>query len=133
MAIEHKTDLIPVPPIQTRVYLVLVMAGFEILLSALIILAIVATTASDVFAFSAVDRAAAAAGSTLLADQSDLATFPLWVTPLMFLGLATAISGILAVFWGLLKSLQEARGAAMMESIPVLLQKTATRPEGSSK
>ncbi len=133
MAIEHTTDLIPGPPIQTRVYLVLVMAGFAILMAALIILAIVATTASDVFAFSGVDRAAAAAGSTLLADQSDLATFPLWVKPFMFLGLATLISGILAVFWGLLKSLQEARGAAMVESVPVLLQKTATRPEGSSK
>ncbi len=133
METEHRTDLIPAPPIQTRVYPMLVMAGFAILMAALIILAILATTASDVFAFSGVDRAAAEAGSTLLADQSDMATFPLWVTPFMFLGLATLISGILAVFWGLLKSLQEARGPAMVESVPVLLQKTATRSEGSSK
>ncbi len=56
MAIEHRTDLIPAPPIQTRVYPVLMMMGFAIPMSALIILAIVATTASDVFAFSGVDR-----------------------------------------------------------------------------
>ena len=107
--------------------------GFAILMAALIVMAVIATTAADVFDFSGADRANAAAGSSLLADQSDLATFPLWVTPFIFVGMATLISGILAVFWGLLLSLQEARGAAMVESVPVLLQQTATRSEGSSE
>ena len=133
MAIEHKTDLIPAPPLQTRVYPVLAATGFAILTTALIVMAVIATTAADVFEFSVVEQATAAAGSSLLADQSDLATFPLWVTPFIFVGMATLISGILAVFWGLLLSLQEARGAAMVESVPVLLQQTATRSEGSSE
>lgn len=131
MAMEHRTDLIPSPPVQTRVYPVLAATGFAILMAALIVMAVIATTAADVFDFSGADRANAAAGSSLLADQSDLATFPLWVTPFIFVGLGMLISGILAVFWGLLRSLQEARGAAMVESVPVLLQKTARPPKGS--
>ena len=39
----------------------------------------VTTTAADVFENSKAARDAATAGSSLLADQSDLATFPLWV------------------------------------------------------
>ncbi len=131
MSLEHRTDLIPSPPVQTRVYPVLAATGSAILMAALIVMAVIATKAADVFDFSGADRAAAAAGSSLLADQSDLATFPLWVTPFIFVGLGMLISGILAVFWGLLRSLQEARGAAMVESVPVLLQKTAPPPEGS--
>ena len=33
MATEHRTDLIPSPPIQTKVYPLLVMAGFFIVLA----------------------------------------------------------------------------------------------------
>ncbi|MCH7980294.1 MAG: hypothetical protein IID59_02220, partial [Proteobacteria bacterium] len=80
-----------------------------------------ASTASDVFESSKAVRDAAAAGSPLLADQSDLASFPLWVQPFKFLGIALLIAGVFTVFWGLLRSLRDARGAAMVESIPVLL------------
>lgn len=121
MALEHKTDLIPPPPVQTRIYPFLIAVGFLIVLSALVIGAILATTAADVFESSKATRDAAAAGSSLLGDQSDLATFPLWVQPFTFVGLGFLISGVFAVFWGLLRSLREARGAAMVESIPLLL------------
>jgi len=122
---QHTTDLIPPPPIQTRIYPILIGAGFLIVVSALVIGIVLATTASDVFESSKAARDAAAAGSSLLGDQSDLATFPLWVQPFKFVGIGLLVTGIFTVFWGLLRSLREARGAAMLESIPVLL---AQRP-----
>ncbi len=127
MATEHRTDLIPRPPIQTKVYTLLVMAGFAIVLSALGIAVVLATVASDVFDHSFAERAAAAAGDPLLARQGDLATFPLWVQPFVFLGIALLVGGIFTVFWGLLRSLQETRGAAMVETIPVLLKRSSPR------
>ena len=83
---------------------------------------LLAGVASDVFDNSFAERAAAAAGDPLLARQGDLATFPLWVQPFKFVGIALLVGGIFTVFWGLLRSLREARGAAMVESIPVLLK-----------
>lgn len=132
MSIEHRTDLIPSPPIQTTIYPLLIVAGFAIVLSALGIAVVLATVASDVFDNAKEARDAAAAGSPLLADQGDLATIPLWVQPFTFVGLTLLIGGIFTVFWGLLQSLQEARGAAMVESVPILLKGTSTRNmEGS--
>ena len=132
MATEHRTDLIPSPPVQAKVYPLLVMAGFAIVLSALGIAVVLATVASDVFDNAKEARDMAAVGSSLLARQGDLATFPLWVQPFKFLGIALLVGGIFTVFWGLLRSLQEARGAAMVESIPTLLKGSSSREtEGS--
>ncbi|KKN10442.1 hypothetical protein LCGC14_1036530 [marine sediment metagenome] len=127
MAAEHRTDLIPSPPIQTRVYPLLIAAGFAIVLSSLAIAAVLATVASGVFDNPKSVRDAAEVGSALLARQGDLATFPLWVQPFKFVGLTLLISSIFTVFWGLLRSLQEARGAAMVESIPVLLEGSSSQ------
>ncbi len=132
MATEHRTDLIPSPPVQAKVYPLLVMTGFAIVLSALGIAVVLATVASDVFDNAKEARDMAAVGSSLLARQGDLATFPLWVQPFKFLGIALLVGGIFTVFWGLLRSLQEARGAAMVESIPTLLKGSSSREtEGS--
>ena len=130
MSIEHRTDLIPSPPIQTTIYPLLIAAGFAIVVSALGIAVVLATVANDVFDNAKEARDGAAAGTSLLALQGDLATFPLWVQPFKFFGLALLISGIFTVFWGLLRSLQEARGAAMVESIPVLLERSSSAETG---
>lgn len=127
MSTEHRTDLIPSPPIQTKVYPLLIAAGFAIVLSSLAIAVVIATVASGVFDNPKSVRDAAEVGSALLARQGDLATFPLWVQPFKFVGLTLLIGGIFTVFWGLLRSLQEARGAAMVESIPVLLRGSSPR------
>ncbi len=132
MSIEHRTDLIPSPPIQTTIYPLLIAAGFAIVLSALGIAVVLATVANDVFNNAKEARDMAAVGSSLLARQGDLATFPLWVQPFKFVGIALLVGGIFTVFWGLLRSLREARGAAMVESIPVLLKGSSPREtEGS--
>ncbi len=132
MSIEHRTDLIPSPPIQTKIYPLLIASGFAIVTAALIIAIVLAGVASDVFDNTKELRDAALAGSPLLADQGDLATIPLWVQPFTFVGLTLLIGGIFTVFWGLLQSLQEARGAAMVEAVPILVQGTSTRnTEGS--
>ncbi len=128
MSIEHRTDLIPSPPIQTTIFPLLIAAGFAIVVSALGIAVVLATVANDVFDNAKEARDAAAAGTSLLARQGDLATFPLWVQPFKFVGLTLLISGIFTVVWGLLRSLHGARGAAMVESIPVLL-KGSSSPE----
>ena len=130
MSYQHTTNLIPPPPIQTRIYPILITAGFLIVLAALLIGAALAATASDVFENSKAVRDAAAAGSSLLADQSDLAAFPLWVQPFKFLGIGLLVTGIFTVFWGLLRSLREARGDAMVESIPVLLAQRSGETKG---
>ncbi len=127
MATEHGTDLIPAPPIQTMVYPLLVMGGFFIVIAALVIGIVLAGVASDVFDNTKMMRDAAPVGSSLLADQGDLATFPLWVQPFKVLGVALLVGGIFTVFWGLLRSLREARGEAMVESIPVLLKGSSSR------
>ncbi len=130
MSYPNRVDLIPDPPIQTRIYPVLIAVGFLIVLAALIIGVALATTAADVFDSSKAVRDAAAPGSSLLADQSDLASFPLWVQPLKFLGISILVAGIFTVFWGLLRSLREARGAAMVEAIPLLLQQSTGETKG---
>ncbi len=127
MSTEHRTDLIPSPPIQTMVYPLLIAMGFFVVLSALAIAAVLATVANGVFDNVFEARNTAAAGTSLLARQGDLATFPLWVQPLMFVGLTLRVGGIFAVFWGLLRSLQEARGAAMVDSIPILVKASSSR------
>ena len=126
MSIEHRTDLIPSPPIQTTIYPLLIAAGFAIVTAALVIGIVLAGVASDVFDNTKTLRDAAPVGSSLLADQGDLTTFPLWVQPFKFVGIALLVGGIFTVFWGLLRSLQEARGAAMVESIPALLKATSS-------
>ncbi len=130
MSYPNRVDLIPAPPIQTRIYPVLIAVGFLIVLAALIIGAALATTAADVFESSKAVRDAAVPGSSLLADQSDLASFPLWVQPFKFVGISILVAGIFTVFWGLLLSLREARGAAMVEAVPLLLQQSAGAPKG---
>ena len=130
MSNPHRVDLIPAPPIQTRIYPVLIAVGFLIVLAALVIGVALATTAADVFESSKAVRDAAAPGSSLLADQSDLAAIPLWVQPFNFLGISILVAGIFTVFWGLLRSLREARGAAMVEAVPLLLQQSANAPKG---
>ena len=127
MSIEHRTDLIPSPPIQTKIYPLLIAGGFAIVLSALGIAVVLATVANGVFDNPKSVRDAADVGSALLARQGDLATFPLWVQPFKFVGLTLLVGGIFTVFWGLLRSLKEARGAAMLESIPVLLRGSSPR------
>ena len=132
MTTEHRTDLIPSPPLQTKVYPLLVMGGFFMVIAALVIGIVLAGVASDVFDNTKTMRDAAPVGSSLLADQGDLATFPLWVQPFKFLGIALLVGGIFTVFWGLLRSLQEARGAAMVDSIPTLLKGSSSQgTEGS--
>ncbi len=127
MATDHRTDLIPSPPIQTKIYPLLTAGGFAIVLSALAIAAVLATVANGVFDNPKSLRDAADVGSALLARQGDLATFPLWVQPFKFLGLTLLIGGIFTVFWALLRSLQQARGDAMVESIPILLKGSSTQ------
>lgn len=60
-----------------------------------------ADTFAEIFANDKAVRDAAAAGSTLLADQGRVAALHAWALPLLFLGLASMLSGIALEFWAI--------------------------------
>lgn len=130
MATDRNTenDLIPPPPFQTRVYPIFTIGGLLMVFSALAVMAVLATVAHGVFQHTiATELDMAETGTSLLARQGDLGTFPLWVQPFKFLGIAFLLAGIIFIFWGVIRIIAM-RGAAMRDSIPVLL-KRAGRPE----
>lgn len=122
-----KADLIPPPPFQTRVYPIFTIGGLLIVFASLAVMAVLATVANGVFEHTiATELDVAEAGAGLLARQGDLATFPLWVQPVKFLGIAFLLAGIIFVLWGIVRTVG-VRGAAMRESIPVLLNERGRR------
>ena len=122
MATEAREHLIPGPPIQTKVYLVLMLAGFLMIVAVLAILVVVATVAVGVFDNPKTVRDAAAAGTSLLANQGDLFAFPLWVKPFKLLGLAFMWVAIITVLWAIRRTIREALAPSMREALPLLLQ-----------
>ena len=129
MAIERRieNDLIPPPPFQTKVYPIFTIGGLLIVFSSLAVMAVLATVANGVFQHTvATELDVAEMGTSLLARQGDLATFPLWVQPFKFLGIAFLLSGIIFVLWGIVRTVG-VRGAAMRDSIPVLLKERGGR------
>lgn len=122
---------VPAPPAQSKIYLVLMVGGFLIVISALGVMAMVATVAAGVFDFPKGARDAAEAGSPLLANQGDLFVFPLWVTPLIFVGITFLWVGIITVLWAIRRTIREALAPSMREGIPQLLQRR--RPNQPTK
>ncbi|MFQ5880692.1 MAG: hypothetical protein ACE5IZ_11050 [Dehalococcoidia bacterium] len=122
MAMETRGHLIPRPPIQTKVYLLLMLGGFLMIVAALATLVVVATVAVGVFDNPKTVRDAAAAGESLLANQGDLFAFPLWVKPFKLLGLAFMWVAIITVLWAIRRTIREALAPSMREGLPLLLQ-----------
>ncbi len=129
MTTETRTyDLIPGPPIQTKIYPLWLALGFAMVVASLAVMAVIATVAGGVFDNPKAVRDAADVGSALLARQGDLATYPLWVQPFKFLGISILITGILTAFWGVLRSIR-VRGEAMVDSIPLLVRAGGNGPK----
>ncbi|MFQ5880559.1 MAG: hypothetical protein ACE5IZ_10355 [Dehalococcoidia bacterium] len=113
---------LPRPPLQTKVYLVLMLAGLLMVVAALATLVVVATVAVGVFDNPKAVRDAAAAGTGLLANQGDLFALPLWVKPFKLLGIAFMWVAIITVLWGIRRTIREVLAPAMREGLPLLLQ-----------
>ncbi|MFQ5879757.1 MAG: hypothetical protein ACE5IZ_06270 [Dehalococcoidia bacterium] len=113
---------LPRPPLQTKIYLALMLTGFLMIVAALAILVVVATVAVGVLDNPVAARVAATAGTSLLANQGDLFAFPLWVGPFTLLGIAFMWVAIITVLWAIRRTIREALASSMREGLPLLLQ-----------
>lgn len=122
-------SLIPAPPMETKVFPVLLVAGLLIVLASLATMAVVATIASDVFSNPKAVRDAAEAGSGLLGLQGDLATFPAWVFYFKVTGITLLWLAIIVLLSGIVKTIR-VRAAAMAESLTTIVGRASRRGGG---
>jgi hypothetical protein len=110
-------------PYQLKVFPVLTILGWILIALALIIgLVILTPTAVNYFGANSKEvRDAAVAGSQLLSQIGILASIPLWLEPLTFLGVAFFICGI-ALEFSVIPKFVEMRGDAMAKAFPVLVK-----------
>ena len=73
-----------------------------------------ADTFADIFGSNKAARDAAAAGSSLLGDQGRVAALQAWALPLIFLSLASFLTGIGIAFWAILLEVRR-RGDSMRD------------------
>ena len=98
---------------------VLVVSGLMMVMIALIVEIVLATTVGDSSSSSKATRDAAPAGSDLLRDLGVIAAVKTWVLPFNFLGLATLIASFGLIFSVILRSVR-LRAATMAEVLPAI-------------
>jgi hypothetical protein len=110
-------------PYQLKLFPILTILGWILIMLALIIgLVILTPTAVNYFGANSKEvRDAAEAGSQLLSQISLLASIPLWLEPLTFLGVALFICGI-ALEFSVIPSLVKMRGDAMAKAFPLIVK-----------
>jgi hypothetical protein len=110
-------------PYQLKLFPILTILGWILIMLALIIgLVILTPTAVNYFGANSKEvRDAAEAGSQLLSQISLLASIPLWLEPLTFLGVALFICGI-ALEFSVIPSLVKMRGDAMANAFPLIVK-----------
>ena len=87
------------PPWSAQLFPMLMMMGLMILIGALVVSIVIATTASDVFGNSVSAIDGATAGSALLSDLQEVKTFDAWLQAFAFTGLAIVLSGIVLALY----------------------------------
>jgi hypothetical protein len=109
-------------PYQLKLFPVLTILGWILIALALIIgLVVLTPTAVSYFGANSKEvRDAAEAGSQLLSQISIMASIPLWLEPLTFLGVAFFICGIDLEF-SIIPSLVKLRGDAMSQAFPLIV------------
>ncbi|MES0360873.1 MAG: hypothetical protein ABUK20_08165 [Anaerolineales bacterium] len=110
-------------PYQLKLFPILTILGWILIMLALIIgLVVLTPTAINYFGANSKEvRDAAEAGSQLLSQISILASIPLWLEPLTFLGVAFFICGI-ALEFSVIPSLVKMRGDAMAKAFPLIVK-----------
>ena len=110
-------------PYQLKLFPVLTILGWILISLALIIgLVVLTPTAVNYFGANSKEvRDAAEAGSQLLSQIGVLASIPLWLEPLTFLGVALFICGI-ALEFSVIPSLVEKRGDVMARAFPLIVK-----------
>jgi hypothetical protein len=102
--------LAPKPPWSAQLFPLLMMMGLMILIGALVVSIVVATTASDVFGNPISTINAAESGSNLLGDFQDVKTFGAWLQAFAFTGLALVLSGIVLALYTIAQALRFQHG-----------------------
>ena len=110
-------------PYQLKLFPILTILGWILIGLALIIgLVVLTPTAVNYFGANSKEvRDAAEAGSQLLSQIGILASIPLWLEPLTFLGVAFFICGI-ALEFSVIPSLVKMRGDAMAKAFPLIVK-----------
>jgi hypothetical protein len=110
-------------PYQLKLFPILTILGWILIGLALIIgLVVLTPTAVNYFGANSKEvRDAAEAGSALLSQIGILASVPLWLEPLTFLGVAFFICGI-ALEFSIIPSLVKMRGDAMAKAFPRIVK-----------
>ena len=110
-------------PYQLKVFPILTILGWILIGLALIIgLVVLTPTAVNYFGANSKEvRDAAETGSQLLSQIGILASIPLWLEPLTFLGVAFFICGI-ALEFSVIPSLVKMRGDAMAKAFPLIVK-----------
>ena len=110
-------------PYQLKLFPILTILGWILIMLALIIgLVVLTPTAVNYFGANSKEvRDAAEAGSQLLSQISILASIPLWLEPLIFLGVAFFICGI-ALEFSVIPSLVKMRGDAKAKTFPLIVK-----------
>lgn len=104
-----------------RLFPFLTMSGWILILIAFIIgAAILAPSHAGYWGdHSKADRNAAAAGSELLGELNEIKTFPRWVAPMKFLGVAAFMVGI-ALEFATIPRILNRRGDVLSRAVPVI-------------
>ncbi len=102
-----------------RLGAVLVVSGLMMVMIALIVELVLATTVGDYYSFSKATRDAAPAGSDLLRDLGVIGAVKTWILPFKFLGLATFVAAFGLIFSVILRSVR-LRAATMAAVLPAI-------------
>lgn len=123
MATEGRVSVDPTfTPWQLGVGKNVTLLGLMIVMVAVIVGIVVATLVSGYYTDPKSIRDAAAAGGQVLSDQGTIAAIAAWLAPLKFVGLATILTGIGVLLWGIIGTLR-VRADVLAEVVPQLVKK----------
>ena len=123
MGTEGRVSVDPTfTPWQLGVGKYVTLLGLTIVMVAVIVGIVVATLVSGYYTDPKSIRDAAAAGGQVLSDQGTIAAIGAWLAPLKFVGLATILTGIGVLLWGIVDTLR-VRATVLAEVVPQLVKK----------
>lgn len=113
------------PHAGVKLVVILLLVGVMIEMVALIAGIALGVSVGDYFSETKATRDAATSGSGLLSQIGTISAVKAWLTPLMFLGVATLFAGIAVALAIIIKNLQ-LRGEAFAAALPELVTRRNT-------
>lgn len=122
-------------PIQLKIFPLFTIAGWLLILTVFIIGAffLAPTTANYLGAHAKAARDAAEGGSAILNQLQFIVATPMWLVPLVFVGIASFVTGI-AIEFSTIPNLIRQRGNHLTAALPLLLHRpVASSPQSSTE